>query len=69
MISWLIGIKQGFHFSLGKNYKFMKQYAPEAVSYTHLDVYKRQVIDSDIADAFAGKVDFRVLAGQNVVSA
>ena len=25
------------------------------------------VIDSDIADAFAGKVDFRVLAGQNVV--
>lgn len=24
MISWLIGIKQGFHFSLGKNYKFMK---------------------------------------------
>ena len=29
MISWLIGIKQGFHFSLGKNYKFMKQYAPE----------------------------------------
>ena len=27
------------------------------------------VIDSDIADAFAGKVDFRVLAGQNVVSA
>ena len=29
MISWLIGIKQGFHFSLGKNYKFMKQYGPE----------------------------------------
>ena len=29
MISWLIGIKQGFHFSLGKNYKFMKQYVPE----------------------------------------
>ena len=27
------------------------------------------VIDSDIADSFAGKVDFRVLAGQNVVSA
>ena len=29
MTSWLIGIKQGFHFSLGKNYKFMKQYVPE----------------------------------------
>ncbi len=29
MISWLVGIEQGFHFSLGKNYKFMKRYIPE----------------------------------------
>lgn len=29
MISWLIAIEQGVHFSLGKNYKFMRRYVPE----------------------------------------
>ncbi len=28
MISWLVGTEQGFHFSLGKNYKFLNQYIP-----------------------------------------
>ncbi len=29
MISWLVGIERGFHFSLGKNYKFLNRYLPE----------------------------------------
>lgn len=29
MISWLVGIRHGFHFSLGKNYKFLERYIPE----------------------------------------
>lgn len=29
MISWQVGIEQGFHFSLGKNYKFLNQYISE----------------------------------------
>lgn len=28
MISWLVGTKQGFCFSLGKNYKFLRHYIP-----------------------------------------
>lgn len=28
MVSWLVGINYGFHFSLGKNYKFLNQYIP-----------------------------------------
>lgn len=31
MISWLVGIEQGFHFSLGKNYKFLERYIPEGL--------------------------------------
>ncbi len=29
MISWLVGLKHGFNFSLGKNYKFMNRYVPK----------------------------------------
>ena len=29
MISWMVGIERGFHFSLGKNYKFLNRYLPE----------------------------------------
>ena len=29
MISWLVGIENGFTFSLGKNYKFLERYIPE----------------------------------------
>ena len=29
MISWSVGVEQGFDFSLGKNYKFLKQYITE----------------------------------------
>lgn len=29
MISWLVGIEHGFHFSLGKNCKFLDRYIPE----------------------------------------
>ena len=29
MISWSVGFEQGFDFSLGKNYKFLKQYITE----------------------------------------
>lgn len=29
MISWSVGFEQGFGFSLGKNYKFLKQYVSE----------------------------------------
>lgn len=29
MISWLVGIEDGFTFSLGKNYKFLERYIPE----------------------------------------
>ena len=39
-----------------------------AVSYTHLDVYKRQVIDGNVAYSLAGEIDFRVLTGQDIVS-
>ena len=44
MISWLVGIEQGFHFSLGKNYKFLQRYIPEELwkrlmSTYHMDSY------------------------------
>ena len=29
MVSWLIGTEKGFHFSIGKNYKFLDQYVSE----------------------------------------
>lgn len=29
MISWLVGSERGYHFSLGKNYKFLDRYIPE----------------------------------------
>lgn len=29
MISWLVGTEQGFHFSIGKNYKFLEHYVPQ----------------------------------------
>lgn len=29
MISWLVGIEEGFTFSLGKNYKFLERHIPE----------------------------------------
>lgn len=29
MVSWLVGAEHGFHFSLGKNYKFLDHYIPE----------------------------------------
>lgn len=28
MMSWHIGLEEGFHFSIGKNYKFINQYLP-----------------------------------------
>lgn len=31
MISWLVGIEQGFDFSLGKNYKFLRPHVSEEV--------------------------------------
>jgi len=31
MISWSVGVEQGFDFSLGKNYKFLKQYITEGL--------------------------------------
>ena len=31
MISWSVGIEQGFDFSLGKNYKFLRRYISEEV--------------------------------------
>ncbi len=34
MISWLVGFEKGFHFSLGKNYKFLNRYVSE-------DLWKR----------------------------
>jgi len=44
MISWLVGFRWGFHFSLGKNYKFLKQYISEELwnrlmSTYHMDSY------------------------------
>lgn len=30
MISWEVGIREGFNFSVGKNYKFISNYLPEA---------------------------------------
>ena len=29
MISWVVGTEQGFHFSIGKNYKFLERYVPK----------------------------------------
>ncbi|MFF2480633.1 aminoglycoside 6-adenylyltransferase [Paenibacillus sp. NPDC058071] len=29
MMSWEVGIRHGFHFSVGKNYKFIDRYVPE----------------------------------------
>lgn len=46
MISWSVGIEQGFDFSLGKNYKFLRRYISEEVwkrlmSTYHMDSYSR----------------------------
>ena len=32
-----------------KGYKISTMYSPQAVSYTHLDVYKRQILGRDSA--------------------
>lgn len=40
MISWQVGIQQGFHFSLGKNYKFLDQYIPEKMWKRLIATYK-----------------------------
>ena len=40
MISWLVGIEQGFHFSLGKNYKFLRRYIPEEMWKRLMGTYK-----------------------------
>lgn len=39
MISWLVGIEQGYHFSLGKNYKFLKRYLPDELWRRLLSTY------------------------------
>ena len=46
MISWSVGIEQGFDLSLGKNYKFLRRYISEEVwkrlmSTYHMDSYSR----------------------------
>src|SRR5699024_4694399 len=71
-ISWLIGIKQGFHFSLGKNYKFMKQYVPEELwerlmstynmdSYPHMWEYFEQcmALFREDSSAVACQMDYQ----------
>lgn len=40
MISWQVGIQQGFDFSLGKNYKFLDQYIPEKMWKRLIATYK-----------------------------
>ncbi len=40
MMSWQIGTERGFHFSLGKNYKFMKQYIPEELWKRLMSTYR-----------------------------
>ena len=40
MISWMVGIEYGFHFSLGKNYKFLEQYVPEEIWLRLLSTYR-----------------------------
>lgn len=40
MISWLVGTERGYHFSLGKNYKFLRQYIPEELWKRLMDTYK-----------------------------
>ncbi len=44
MISWQVGTEQGFHLSLGKNYKFLKRYIPEEMWKRLMGTYK---MDSD----------------------
>lgn len=39
MISWWVGIEQGFDFSLGKNYKFLKRYISEELWNRLLSTY------------------------------
>ncbi|MBO0992824.1 aminoglycoside 6-adenylyltransferase [Bacillus sp. SD088] len=42
MMSWQIGFKYGYNFSLGKNYKFIKQYLPEEDWELLLSTYSQQ---------------------------
>lgn len=40
MISWSVGTKRGFHFSLGKNYKFLDRYVTEELWKRLLATYR-----------------------------
>ncbi|GIN72736.1 aminoglycoside 6-adenylyltransferase [Bacillus sp. J14TS2] len=42
MMSWQIGFKHGYNFSLGKNYKFIQQYLPEEDWELLLSTYSQQ---------------------------
>lgn len=39
MISWKVGLEYGFHFSVGKNYKFINKYIPEELWEELLSTY------------------------------
>ena len=40
MISWRVGLEKGFHFSLGKNFKFLRRYLPEKFWQRLMSTYK-----------------------------
>lgn len=40
MISWVVGTEYGFHFSLGKNYKFLQRYVPAELWSRLLSTYQ-----------------------------
>ena len=39
-ISWRVGLEKGFHFSLGKNFKFLRRYLPEKFWQRLMSTYK-----------------------------
>ncbi|WP_175638122.1 aminoglycoside 6-adenylyltransferase [Metabacillus schmidteae] len=46
MMSWKIGIEQGFNFSLGKNYKFIDHYLPQDDWKALLSTYRQDNIEN-----------------------
>ena len=41
MMSWEVGIREGFNFSVGKNYKFIDNYLPKAELEKLIDTYSQ----------------------------
>ncbi len=68
MLSWQVGVQEGFTFSIGKNYKFLDRHIPDSQWKKLISTYREDSFDALWASLFACAELFREASGKTALA-